>query len=89
MKLPKSQQTNVVFQSYPLDPNHMDRHTSLNHEQLITLLEIASELITISDITFDQFADVVLILLEDIPGIDDESERQEIVQLLWSINNQT
>lgn len=67
----------------------MDRHTSLNHEQLITLLEIASELITISDITFDQFADVVLILLEDIPGIDDESERQEIVQLLWSINNQT
>lgn len=67
----------------------MDRHTSLSHQQLITLLDITSELVTISDVTFDHFADVVLILLEDVPGIKDESERQEVVKLLWSINNQT
>jgi hypothetical protein len=67
----------------------MDRLTSLSHEQLITLLEITSEMVTVSDITFDHFADVVLILLEDVPGIDNEPERQEVVHLLWSINNQT
>jgi hypothetical protein len=65
----------------------MDKHTALTSEQLIILFEAVAEIVTVSDITFEHFADIVLLLLENVPGLEDEPERQEVVQLLWVMHS--
>jgi hypothetical protein len=65
----------------------MDKRTALTSEQIIILFEAAAEMVTASDITFEHFADIVLLLLEDVPGLEDESERQEVVKLLWVMHS--
>lgn len=63
----------------------MDRQTTLTHDQLQTLFEIASELVLISDITFDNFAEVIHLLLENVAGVDDDRDKEKIVLALWSM----
>ena len=59
--------------------------TELSTDQQKTLVEIISDQFG-HNLSFDEFSDQVLLLLEDIPGFEviTDSESQTIINQLWS-----
>ncbi len=64
----------------------MENYNTLTEEQLLTLSEIIREQLSESEKNSGNFSEVALLLLENVPSLESEKLKQEIVKNLWTIS---